>query len=149
MSWAKPDLKTEHSFCYYSNSRQLIFSSFRETYSVLICKKLYFILVYVTFKSSTNLQKLYLSLCVVHMAKKGCQNARNKIFCDRKTLAAILFSLLVGYELISYQQRANQITEYLISEGSLYNKLLIFNDIMYPARLRSQQKSGKVNEFCW
>ena len=25
--------------------------------------------------------------------------------------------------------------------------LLIFNDVMYPARLRSQQRSGKVNEF--
>ena len=28
-------------------------------------------------------------------------------------------------------------------------RLLIFNDGMWPARLRSQQKSGKVNEFCW
>ena len=28
-------------------------------------------------------------------------------------------------------------------------RLSIFNDGMWPARLRSQQKSGKVNEFCW
>ena len=27
--------------------------------------------------------------------------------------------------------------------------ILIFNDGMGPASLRSQQKSGKVNEFCW
>ena len=63
---------------------------------------LYYILVYVTFKSSTNLQKLYLSLGVVRMANKGCQNAQNKIFAIEKLSAAILFSLLVGYELISY-----------------------------------------------
>ena len=52
MFWAKQtrsqiDLKIEHSFCYYSNSKQLliIFSRFRETYSVLILKKLNFILI--------------------------------------------------------------------------------------------------------
>ena len=65
----------------------MIFSSFQETYSALIRKKLYFILVKVTFKSSTNLQKLYLGLCVVRMAKKGWQNTQNKIFCDRKTFS--------------------------------------------------------------
>ena len=87
MFWAKQtlvDLKIEHSFCYYSNLKQvIIFSSFWETYSVLI-------------------RKLYLGLCVVRISKKGSQNAQNKIFCDRKTSAAILFPLLVGYELICY-----------------------------------------------
>ena len=41
---------------------------------------------------STNLQKLYLGLCVVLLAKKGWQNTQNKIFCDRKT-----FSRHVGF----------------------------------------------------
>ena len=43
MFWAKQtlvDLKIEHSFCHYGNSKQLqFFSSFRETYSALIRKK--------------------------------------------------------------------------------------------------------------
>ena len=39
----------------------IYFQPIRETYSVLIRKKLYFMLVQVTFKSSTNLQKLYLA----------------------------------------------------------------------------------------
>ena len=30
-------------------------------------------------------KKFYLSLCLVRIAKKGCQNAQNKIFCDRET----------------------------------------------------------------
>ena len=74
-----------------------------------------------TFQSITNLQKLYLSLCVVSMTKKD-QNAQTRFFAIEKLSAAILFFLLVIYELISYQQRANQITEYLISDGSPYNK---------------------------
>ena len=68
-----------------------------------------------TFKSSTNFQKLYLILCVVRMAKKGCQNVQNNFFSIEKLSAAILFSLLVKYE------RVNQIAEYLIFDGSLYN----------------------------
>ena len=35
------------------------------------------------------------------MAKKGWQNTQKQIFCDRKLSAAILVSVLVGYELIS------------------------------------------------
>ena len=49
------------------------------------------------------------------MAKKGCQNALTKIFAIEKLSAAVLFSLLVGYELISYYYRANQITEYVLN----------------------------------
>ena len=54
---------------------------------MLIRKKLYSILVKVTLKSSTKLQKLYLGLCVVLMAKKGWENTQNKILCDRKTFS--------------------------------------------------------------
>ena len=52
------------------------------------------------FKLSTNLQKLYPGLCVVLMAKNGWQNTQNKIFAIEKLSAAILVSLLVGYELL-------------------------------------------------
>ena len=30
-----------------------------------------------------------------------------------------------------------------------WGRLLIFNDVMRLPRPRSQQKRGKVNEFCW
>ena len=86
MFWAKQTLftsKLNTVFVIIAIQNNYIFSSFRETYSLLIRKKLYFMLVWVTFKSSTNLPKSYQSLCIVRMAKKGCQN--DKISCDRKT----------------------------------------------------------------
>ena len=75
------------------------------------------------FKSSTNLQKLYVNLCVARMAKKGGQKAQNKIFTMEKLSAGILFSLLVGYELINILLVASQ-SDYriLVIRCSLYNK---------------------------
>ena len=47
---------------------------------------------------------------------------KTRFFAIEKLSPAILVSLLVGYELISYKYiGVNQITEYLISVGSLYN----------------------------
>ena len=78
-----------------------------------------------TFKSSTNLQELHLSLCVVRVATKGCQNARNKIFCDRKTFGRhLVFSTRsknrgrAGYEELLREPK----TETLISQSDYKKK---------------------------
>ena len=67
----------------------------RENYSVLIRKKLHFILVYVTFKSS-NLQKLYLSFCVVCIPRMAAKILKTRLLAIEKLSAAILFFLLVA-----------------------------------------------------